>query len=57
MACHQTGDKPSTQLIGWLMDLVQVSTHWYKIDGLVQVRRNSIAYALELRLSCTNPPK
>ena len=25
------------------------------IDGLVQERRNSIAYALELRLSCTNP--
>ena len=25
------------------------------IDGLVQARRNSIANALELRLSCTNP--
>ena len=25
------------------------------IDGLVQDRRNSIANALELRLSCTNP--
>ena len=25
------------------------------IDGLVQGRRNSIANALELRLSCTNP--
>ena len=25
------------------------------IDGLVQERRNSIATALELRLSCTNP--
>ena len=25
------------------------------IDGLMQERRNSIAYALELRLSCTNP--
>ena len=25
------------------------------IDGLVQERRNSIAIALELRLSCTNP--
>ena len=25
------------------------------IDGLVQERRNSIAKALELRLSCTNP--
>ena len=27
---------------------------WH-IDGLVQERRNSIANALELRLSCTNP--
>ena len=26
------------------------------IDRLVQERRNSIANALELRLSCTNPP-
>ena len=26
-----------------------------KMDGLVQERRNSIANALELRLSCTNP--
>ena len=26
-----------------------------KIDGLVQERRNSIANALVLRLSCTNP--
>ena len=26
-----------------------------KIDGLMQERRNSIANALELRLSCTNP--
>ena len=25
------------------------------IDGLMQERRNSIANALELRLSCTNP--
>ena len=28
--------------------------HQY-IDGLVKERRNSIANALELRLSCTNP--
>ena len=27
----------------------------YDINGLVQERRNSIANALELRLSCTNP--
>ena len=25
------------------------------LDGLIQERRNSIANALELRLSCTNP--
>ena len=25
------------------------------IDGLVQERRNTIANALQLRLSCTNP--
>ena len=29
----------------------------FKINGLVQERRNSIANALELRLSCTNPSK
>ena len=28
-----------------------------EIDGLVQERRNSIANAPELRLSCTNPSK
>ena len=31
--------------------------HQSQIDGLVQERRNSIANALELRLSCTNPSK
>ena len=31
-------------------------THWeLHIDGLMEERRNSIANALELRLSCTNP--
>ena len=28
-----------------------------QIDGLMQERRNSIANALELRLSCINPSK
>ena len=28
---------------------------WLYFDGLVQERRNSIANALELHLSCTNP--
>ena len=33
-----------------------IQRSWYlHIDGLVQERRNSIANALELRLSCTNP--
>ena len=31
------------------------SNHLVHIDGLVQERRNSIANALELLLSCTNP--
>ena len=30
-------------------------SHGYHVNGLVQERRNSIANALELRLSCTNP--
>ena len=30
---------------------------WFQIDGLVQERRNSIALAMELRLTCTNPSK
>ena len=29
--------------------------HMFYIDGLVQERPNSIANALELRLSCTDP--
>ena len=34
--------------------LICISAYLY-IDGLVQERRNSIANALELHLSCTNP--
>ena len=34
--------------------LAIVSMYEY-VDGLVQERRNSIANAHELRLSCTNP--
>ena len=34
---------------------VKSSVFWCYIDGLMQERRNSIANALELRLSCTNP--
>ena len=36
-----------------LPDIVMIKI--YGIDGLVQERRNSIANALELRLSFTNP--
>ena len=33
----------------------QWDKHWQYTDGLMQERRNSIAKALELRFSCTNP--
>ena len=33
-----------------------IQYHIYYIDGLVQERRNYSALALELRISCTNPP-
>ena len=33
---------------------LEKNKHWNYVDGLVQERRNSIANALELRLSCTN---
>ena len=41
------------------MSYYYISTHivaWH-VDGLAQERHNSIADALELRLSCTNPSK
>ena len=35
-----------------------VGIRWcFNVDGLVQERYNSSASAMELRLSCTNPPK
>ena len=36
---------------------ITIRSHFYiiKIDGLMQERRNSIANALELCLSCINP--
>ena len=48
MSWHQTGDKPLQESI-----MTQLTNTY--IDGLVQERRNSIANALDLRLSCTNP--
>ena len=38
-----------------MLDMFIVIVALFYIDGLVQERRNSIAKALELRLSCTNP--
>ena len=35
--------------------LIAVIGDWYYINGLMQERRNSIANALELCLSCINP--
>ena len=36
-------------------NLTKQSMNYEHIDGLIQERRNSIANALELSLSCTNP--
>ena len=41
----------------FITPLFPVANAGDQIDGLVQERRNSIANALELRLSCTNPSK
>ena len=38
-----------------MVDIVQMTIWKSKNDGLVQERHNSIANALEVRLSCTNP--
>ena len=38
-----------------MITLIQKDIKYQYIDGLVQEIRNSIAYALELRLSYTNP--
>ena len=45
-----------TQVADVLLEEHQVrNISLYHVDGLVQERRNSIADALELGLSCTNP--
>ena len=58
------GGFPLTVHVCWFLNQLYHSCeyilwiHWFSIlyfDGLVQQRRNSIANALELRLSCTNP--
>ena len=38
-----------------IMNLSSKIYRWGYIDGLVQEKRNSIANALEICLSCTNP--
>ena len=35
--------------------IIKIRQSHDRFDGLMQERRNSIANALELRLSCTNP--
>ena len=49
-------DKPHDRLFA-ISYIKRTAIHFTiaNIDGLVQERRNSIANALELRLSCTNP--
>ena len=49
-ACNQHKNNATLQFL----PLSGINPHPY-IDGLVQERRNSSAYALELCLSCTNP--
>ena len=39
----------------WWLTTLRVSHDNLPVDGLMQERRNSIANALKLRLSCTNP--
>ena len=39
----------------WMEGRTLESLQHNDIDGLVQERRNSSAFAMELRLSCTNP--
>ena len=41
--------------IGRFMASIYRVTFFVYIDGLVQVRRNSSALAMKLRLSCINP--
>ena len=42
--------------ISWPLDCLTITIRILNIDGLVQERRNSIANALELPLSCTTNP-
>ena len=42
-------------LSDWCLCLINSMMIWNHFDNLVQERRNPIAHALELRLSCTDP--
>ena len=46
--------RPNTQTVQFPVYPYKLKV-MYNIDGLVQERHNSIAKALELHLSCTNP--
>ena len=50
---HNELSSDPTQLLANASMVLAVLT--YHFDGLVQERSNSIALAMELRLSCTNP--
>ena len=50
----QSRNGTSLKEIGWVLE-IKWQWHCGYINGLVQERRNSIAWAIELRLSCTNP--
>ena len=53
--------KPKVRLDSWFVNFfcIPLKNHItsYQIDGLLHERRNSIAKALELLLSCINPSK
>ena len=56
--CHSIsmGGRSERKFVAWsLWWLGPGDDMWRHVDGLMQERRNSIANALELRLSCTNP--
>ena len=55
MRSHPTFAHAMTAKLSWYMNNYDLIRSAESIDGLVPERRNSIANALELRLSCTNP--
>ena len=56
--CKKKSDKripQGTDILYTICLVIYWGLVWSNMDGLVQERRNSIANALELHLSCTNP--